>query len=430
MSPSSAIRRATASACVVAVTSTGCAFHGLNSLPLPGAVGRGPHAQIFHIEFANVATLEANSPVLMSDVVVGSISKITVENWHADVDIAVKPDVVVPANGVASVGQTSLLGSLHLAIDPPIGQQAEGRLQPGATIGLNDTSTYPSTEQTLSSLSAVVNGGGLGQFTDIIKTFNVVLAGRQPQIRELLTRLDNFVGVLQEQQANIVASVRELNRFAGTLAGNHDVVDRALKRIPAAISILIRQRPRLTAALEKLGSFSKTTTALVRDTKGDLVRDLTNLEPTIRSLADVGPDLVGAAVAAATLPYTQNVIDRGVRGDYMNLFATFDISIPRLKRSLFLGSRWGQEDDPEPPAPGDPYYLRYGYAPLPAEVADHLPDGFTVVPPAPLPAGAPTTVPAVGTPKLAESSAPQHFSQSSPPGVLPADLAPLDQGGR
>ena len=51
MSPSSAIRRATASACVVAVTSTGCAFHGLNSLPLPGAVGRGPHAQIFHIEF-------------------------------------------------------------------------------------------------------------------------------------------------------------------------------------------------------------------------------------------------------------------------------------------------------------------------------------------------------------------------------------------
>ena len=363
----------------------------------------------------------------MSDVVVGSISKITVENWHADVDIAVKPDVVVPANGVASVGQTSLLGSLHLAIDPPIGQQAEGRTPAGC-----NHRTQRHLDVPLYGTDVVVavgrrQRGGLGQFTDIIKTFNVVLAGRQPQIRELLTRLDNFVGVLQEQQANIVASVRELNRFAGTLAVNHDVVDRALKRIPAAISILIRQRPRLTAALEKLGSFSRARRPRWSvHTKGDLVRDLTNLEPTIRSLADVGPDLVGAAVAAATLPYTQNVIDRGVRGDYMNLFATFDISIPRLKRSLFLGSRWGQEDDPEPPAPGDPHHLRYGYAPLPAEVADHLPDGFTASP-APLPAGAPTTVPAVGTPKLGGIVSAAALFPISPPGVLPADLAPLDQ---
>ena len=56
-------------------------------------------------------TLESNSPVLISDVVVGSVGKMTVDNWHADVEISVKPDVVVPANAVATVGQTSLLGS-------------------------------------------------------------------------------------------------------------------------------------------------------------------------------------------------------------------------------------------------------------------------------------------------------------------------------
>ncbi len=71
-------------------------------------------------------------------------------------------------------------------------KQPSGRLQPGATIGLNQSSTYPTTEQTLSSLSVIVNGGGLGQIGDIIHNFNVALSGREPEIRELLTRLDNF----------------------------------------------------------------------------------------------------------------------------------------------------------------------------------------------------------------------------------------------
>ena len=28
----------------------------------------------------------------------------------------------------------------------------------------------------------------------------------------------------------------------------------------------------------------------------------------------------------------------------MNLFAIFDLTVPRLKRTLFLGTRWGDED--------------------------------------------------------------------------------------
>ena len=114
----------------MALTSSGCAFQGVNSLPLPGAVGRGPDAKIYHVEVANIATLESNSPVMIGDVVVGSVGKMTVKDWHADVEVSVKPDVVVPANVVATVGQTSLLGSMHLALNPPIGQQPSGRLPP------------------------------------------------------------------------------------------------------------------------------------------------------------------------------------------------------------------------------------------------------------------------------------------------------------
>jgi virulence factor Mce-like protein len=148
----SRVRRMAVLTLGVAVSVTGCSFGGLNSLPLPGTVGHEPGAAKYNIELANVGALESNSPVLLGDVVVGSVNAMRVRDWHADVEVSVKPGVTIPANAVATVGQTSLLGSMHLALNPPLGQAPQGRLASGATLGLNKSSTYPSTEQTLSAL--------------------------------------------------------------------------------------------------------------------------------------------------------------------------------------------------------------------------------------------------------------------------------------
>ena len=346
-------------------TVTGCAFGGLNSLPLPGAVGRGPGAQIFHIELADVSTMESNSPVMINDVVVGSVGKMTMRNWHADVEVAVGPEVVVPANVIASVGQTSLLGSMHLELNTPLGQPPVGRLKSGAKILLDKTSTYPSTEQTLSSLSVVLNSGGLGQIGDIIHNFNAALSGHQGEARDLLNRLDTFVGSFNNQRDNIIASIRALDRAADTFAGQRDVLTRALRRIPPALDVLITERPRLISALNKLRVFSDTATGVINDTQADLVKNLEDLVPAICSLAEVGPDLAkNLAFAGSAFPYGQDLIDRGVRGDYINVFVVLDLTRARLKNDTFMGTHYQQEDLSLVPAPGDAGYDAY-YAKFP-----------------------------------------------------------------
>lgn len=378
-------------ACAFAVG--GCSFQGVNSLPLPGAVGRGPHASIYHIEIANIGTLESNSPVMMADVIVGSVGKMRVKHDHADVEVSVKPDVVVPGNAVAAVGQTSLLGSMHVELSLPLGQPPRGRLQPGATIPLDRSSSYPSTEQTLSALSAVLNSGGLGQIGDIVHNFSAALSGHETDVRQLLTRLDEFVGVLDQQRDRIIASIDSLNRLAGTFASQREVITQALRKIPPALDVLIRERPRITAALDKLRVFSNTATQLVNETQADLVKNLQNLEPTIQALADVGPDLSTVLGYVPTFPFTQNFIDRAVRGDYFNVFAVIDMTIPRLKRTLLAGTRWGDPDAPLVPAPGDPWFSNYTYDPL----------GFGVTNPplAPPPSpGAPASAPPVMAPDM------------------------------
>jgi phospholipid/cholesterol/gamma-HCH transport system substrate-binding protein len=396
------LRRLLSVAAVLSLSATGCAFEGVNSLPLPGAVGRGPTAAIYHIQIGTVGTLEPNSPVLIADVVVGSVKTMTVKNWHADVEVSLEPDAVVPANAVATVGQTSLLGSMHLALNPPAGQTPAGRLAPGATIGLNRASTYPSTEQTLSALSLLINSGGVGQIGDIIANTNAILNGREDQIRSVLTRLDTFIGAIDRQRDNITATIENLDRLTGTLAGQNDILTAALRDIPPALDVLSRERPRFTEALTKLGTFSDIATRLINDSQSDLVTDLQNLQPTLKALADIGPKLDAALALAPTFPFPQNVIDRGVRGDYLNLYAVVDLTYPRLKRTIFRGTRFGDTNVDLTPAPGDPYYLQYSYdplnAPLTMTVPQSLPGPEPPAPDAPPPptAEAPAPVPPPG----------------------------------
>jgi phospholipid/cholesterol/gamma-HCH transport system substrate-binding protein len=421
-----ALRRLIAlSGCVIFAT-TGCAFQGLNSLPLPGTVGNGSDAETYHLQFTNIGTLQSNSPVMLDDVVVGRVGKMAFSNWHIDVDVTVEPGVVVPANATAAIGQTSLLGSMHIALDPPVGESPTGRLEPGATIALSSTSTYPSTEQTLSSLAAVVNAGGLGQIGDIIHNFGAALSGREGEIRDLLTRLDNFVGTLDAQRQNIIATISSLDRLAGTFAQQRDVISETLRKVPPALDVLVRERPRITNALDKLGKLGDTATRLTNDTQADLVTNLQNLEPTIRALADVGPKLDLALAAATTYPNGQGIIDRAVKGDYINSWIIADLTVPRLKRSLFLGTRWGDEGANLVPAPGEPSYLNYTYDPLASPT-----QGTTPAEGAPLPA--PAVLPVVPPPMVAEVTPPVPGVAASvfagPYGVQASTDVPPSTGG-
>ena len=250
-------------------------------------------------------------------------------------------------------------------------------------------------------------------------------------MRDLLNRLDTFVGTLDQQRDNIVTSIQALNRLAETFAGQRDVLTEALRKVPPALEVFIKERPRLTAALDHLRMFSNTATGLINDTQADLVKNLKNLEPTIRALADVGPGLGFALAASTVFPFTQNFVDRAVRGDYFNLHFQFDFTIPKLKNSLLLGTHWGQLGEQQVAAPGEPYYLNYTYDPLRPGAAQ-APGPVAPPPPGPpQPPGVPPAGPQAPPPGPAQPnlqfSAPLPGPAAPPPGFgpLPGPAAAL-----
>ncbi|MCE5289945.1 MAG: MCE family protein [Nocardiaceae bacterium] len=329
-----------ASLAAIVLGLTGCDWHGLNSLPLPGTAGSGPGAFTVQAQMPNVTNLQPNSRVRVGDVMVGNVTKVEMQGWHALLTMTLDGDVDLPANATIKLGQTSLFGSLHVELAPPSDAPPAGKLHEGSLIPLEAASSYPSTEQTLAAISMVLNGGGVGQVQNITEALSTAFDGRADDLRSLLQQLDEYVGYLDDQKDDILAAADSLNNLVGQIAAQKPVVDRALETIPNALAVLAKERDAISDAIVKLGQFSALAGDSVNQTKEALVQELKDVGPVLKSLADAGPALTRGLDVLPTYPFPKSTLAKWIRGDYANLTAVIDLTLSRIDSSLFTGTRF------------------------------------------------------------------------------------------
>jgi phospholipid/cholesterol/gamma-HCH transport system substrate-binding protein len=333
--------RIAVSLAALALAVAGCAdWQGLNSLPLPGVQGAGPGGFTVQAQMPDVDNIEPNSRVRVGDVNVGTVTKIERQGWHALVTMKLNGDVQLPANATAKLGQTSLLGSLHIELAPPTDAPPQGRLQEGSLIPLKSSGKYPSTEQTLAAIALLLNGGGIGNIQDITDALSIAFTGRENDLRSLIEQLDKAIGYLNDQKHDIIAASESLNNLVGQFAEQKPVVDKALKTIPDALEVLKEQRNNLSDALAQLGKFSALAADSVNQTKDALVQELKDLGPVLESLANAGPALTRALSFLPTFPFPKETLLNWMRGDYANLTLLLDLTLSRIDSGIFTGSRW------------------------------------------------------------------------------------------
>src|ERR1700751_4772045 len=211
---------------------TGWGWKGLNRLKLAGTEGIGKGAYTIQAQLPDVVVIQPNTRVRVADVNIGNVTKIEVQDWHALVTMRINGDIHLPENSTAKVGQTSLLGSMHIELAPPTDEAPRGELKNGSVIPLSRAATYPTTEQTLASVAILLNGGGLGHIQEITQTFATALGGREKDMRSLLSQLDVFITQLHAQTDDIITATESLDSLAGQVAARDETVDKALTTIP------------------------------------------------------------------------------------------------------------------------------------------------------------------------------------------------------
>jgi phospholipid/cholesterol/gamma-HCH transport system substrate-binding protein len=331
---------AAAIAALILLTASGCGWRGVNSLPLPGTEGSGPESYVIQAQMPDVTNIQPNSRVRVGDVNVGTVTKVERQGWHALITMKVNRDVDLPANSTAKLGQTSVLGTLHIELAPPADVAPQGRLHSGSLIPLPRGKAYPDTEQTLAALSMLLNGGGLGKIQDITAAFSTALKGRETDLRDFTTELDGFIGGLNNQKDDILSATDSLDKLTAQFAQQKPVIDAALTSIPDALSVVSDNRDNLAEALDQFGKFGALTYDTVTNTRDALVHEVNDAGPVLQSLADAGPALTRSLSLYSTFPWPKETIEKWFRGDYGNMTLILDLTASRIDNTLLTGTRF------------------------------------------------------------------------------------------
>ncbi|MCD2114734.1 MCE family protein [Rhodococcus rhodochrous] len=320
----------------IVATASGCRFDGINSISLPGNAISGDTYEIT-VELADIQNLVGNSPVKANNVIVGNIAGISGKDWIAHLTLELRDDAKIPANVTAKLAQTSVLGSQYLELAVPMDEEPVGILQDGDVIPLARTSQYASTEEVLSALSLVLNGSGLQQIRTVTSELVRVLDGREQNLHELFGNLETLLGGLDQQRTDIVRAIDGLDRLGAELATQNTTLDRGIETLTPAMEVLNAQQEQLTTMLTSVGEFGQIATQVLKSSRDDLRTNLAALQPTLTQLATVGDSIPDALKIAGTIPFPIETADRALRGDYMNLFLTLDLSAETLGGKV-LGS--------------------------------------------------------------------------------------------
>ncbi|TFV88364.1 MCE family protein [Blastococcus sp. CT_GayMR16] len=294
----------------------GCGFRGAYSFSLPGGADVGDDPYTVQVEFLDVLDLVQQSGVRVADVPVGRVDKIELaDDWTALVTLTVDGDVDLPANAVAMIQQSSLLGEKYIELAAPGDEDPQGDLREEPRIPLERTNRNVEVEELLGALSLVLNGGGLAQLQTINRELGEALQGRESAVRSTLTELDTFIGGLDDQKSEINRALDSANALASTLAARTGTIETALDTIGPGLDVINQQRDLLVSMLESLARLGDVGTRIINQSAANTVADLQLLQPILTQLAAAGPDLAGSLDLLLTYPFpASSVIGAGDGG--------------------------------------------------------------------------------------------------------------------
>lgn len=308
---------------IAAILVGGCSTSA-QDLPLPGSRIGGSTYQIDAV-FEDALNLAEGAPVKLDGVTIGRVVTVTADDFTAKVRLDVRESMRLHEGATARLRATTPLGELFVQLDDP----ADGALlRDGARLGAEETSAAPTIEDTMTTASLVINGGGLAQLQTIVREANLALGGRETTARDLVGRLGRTAKAVDASMGDIDATLDALADVSATLDRRQSTINAALREIAPAARVLRHNTDELVELLQSIEDLGEVTDQVVEASRDDLLSTLRKMGPVFEELNALGDEL-GPGID--TLVKFGNLIDRGVPTDYLNTYLHFQ---PQLSLGL------------------------------------------------------------------------------------------------
>jgi phospholipid/cholesterol/gamma-HCH transport system substrate-binding protein len=264
--------------------------------------------------FEQVGDLVENANVQSSDVEIGTIKKIELNGWEAQVTMCLQEGERIPADSLAVVRTTSLLGEKFIDLQPQ--SDGEPYLEDGDILDLDQTDKATELEEIFAKLAGILGTGNLEQINRFTSAQATILRDHADELRDVLVDLREFTDTLANRKSQIASAVDNLDSVASTILDDAPVLQRFLESFADSSGVLADQKNSLRTLLFSLDRFTDVAVQLLTDTENNLNKQFAELRPVLRTLVANSSNL---RTTLQTLATFTRYFPESMPGDYLQL---------------------------------------------------------------------------------------------------------------
>jgi phospholipid/cholesterol/gamma-HCH transport system substrate-binding protein len=264
-------------------------------------------------QFQDSVGLYVGNDVSVLGLKVGSVTGIRPEGTHVVVDMAIDPDVKVPANVGAVTMSPSVVTDRRVELTPVF--RGGPTMRDGDLIPIDRTHTPVEIDRVFAAvdrLTSQLNSaqGGNPALADAVNVAADTFNGNGEKVRRAVHGLAAAVGVGADQRDQLVNLIKDVDQLTQKAADNDHTVRQFSTNLTDATALLNDQGPHLRKVLDDLNHLLDQANQLISDNRDKGEDTLHNLQVTARTLADRRRELAEAADVLPTLfQNLYNIVD-------------------------------------------------------------------------------------------------------------------------
>ncbi|HLW45123.1 MAG TPA: MlaD family protein [Acidimicrobiales bacterium] len=300
----SGTRWASGAACAIAL--------GALALGLSGCAGTPGGTITTSAVFSDAGTLAIGAPVKLADVPVGDVSAITLEGSRAKVTMSIERRADVPANVIAKIDRTTILGERFVALVVP--RHPAGRLADDAVI--RRTAVVPTVEQVIGAGSEVFGAISASDLAEMVNAGGQGFSGEAAALQQFLNDTSAVAAGYASHTAQIKTVIQSLDRLGSSLAPTSGPDAQAITNLSSTVKVLAANSTRFEQLLSSLNAVSEQGASIVSSEYPQIVAQLRALEAVSNQLALHQQDL---AQLLEWLPQHDATMSASVRHNFLQI---------------------------------------------------------------------------------------------------------------
>ncbi|MCP9953759.1 MCE family protein [Actinomadura madurae] len=237
--------------------------------------------------FDDAQGLVAGHSVKMSDITIGTVTKVELAGYRAKATLSIEDDVKIPKGTRAEIKVTSLLGENYVELQMPPGASMDRGpfLATGAAI--TDTSVQPAFEQVVGQAGPLIQALAGDDVATVVNAGATALDGNGTKLNTTIAQAGALLRMFAEQRRELGESVDRFARLGRSLAKGSDALSETPEQLERTTRLLNDDKDKIIKTVDRLTTMARELNDKVLEGRiGRFRALLRDLDPVLQQLGD------------------------------------------------------------------------------------------------------------------------------------------------